>query len=111
MILIPRSISYYKSRNNKMPFMDWISNLDPSTKEVVYERIEKVKVGYFGDYKNLGDGVFELRINFGSGYRIYYAVNGKDIILLLCAGNKDTQSRDVKKAKFFWEEYKNAKKD
>ncbi len=94
-----------------MPFMDWISNLDPSTKEVVYERIEKVKVGYFGDYKNLGDGVFELRINFGSGYRIYYAVNGKDIILLLCAGNKDTQSRDVKKAKFFWEEYKNAKKD
>ncbi len=80
------------------------------TREVVYERLEKVKSGYFGDYKNLGEGVFELRIHLGAGYRIYYGKNGRDIVLLLCGGDKSTQSKDVKKAKFFWEDYKNAKK-
>ena len=52
MFLIPRKILYYISRNNKMPFMEWIDELDPTTKEMIYERLEKVKIGYFGDYKN-----------------------------------------------------------
>jgi putative addiction module killer protein len=54
--------------------------------------------------------VFELRIHLGAGYRIYYGKDGKDIVLLLCGGDKSTQSKDIKKAKFFWEDYKNAKK-
>lgn len=107
MFLIPRKILYYISRNNKMPFMELIDGLDPATKEMIYERLEKVKIGYFGDYKNLGDGVFELRFYSGSGCRIYYGINGRDIVLLLCGGDKGSQNRDIKKAKFFLEDYKN----
>ena len=111
MFLIPRKISYYTSRNLKMPFKEWLDGLDSTIKDLIYERLEKVKIGYFGDYKNLGDGVFELRIHFGPGYRIYYGISGRDIILLLCGGDKDGQNKDIKKAKFLWEDYQNAKKD
>lgn len=101
MFLIPRIILHYASRNGKMPFMDWMNTLDPITKEVIYDRLEKVKIGYFGDYKNLGNGVFELRIHLGSGYRIYYGIDGRDIVLLLSAGDKGNQDKDIKKANFF----------
>jgi putative addiction module killer protein len=84
--------------------------LDPFTKELVHDRLEIAKTGYFGDYKNLGDGVFELRIHFGCGYRIYFGKDGMGIVLLLCGGEKNTQDKDIKKAKFFWEDYKNAQK-
>ncbi len=70
MFLIPQQIFYYTSRNQKIPFKEWIDDLDSTIKDLIHERLEKVKVGYFGDYKNLGDGVFELRIHFGPGYRI-----------------------------------------
>jgi putative addiction module killer protein len=111
MFLVPRKIVYYVSRNGKKPFAEWLNALDSVTKEFVYERLEKVKVGYFGDCKNLGSGVFELRIHLGAGYRIYYGIDGREIILLLCAGDKGSQDKDIKKAKFFLEEYRNAKKD
>ena len=81
MFLIPQQIFYYKSRNQKTPFTDWVRGIDSMVREVVYERLEKVKSGYFGDYKNLGEGVFELRIHLGAGYRIYYGKDGRDIVL------------------------------
>ncbi len=93
-----------------MPFLEWLDALDPMTKDLVYERLEKVKIGYFGDYKNLSKGVFELRFHLGSGYRIYFGLDGKDLVLLLCGGDKTTQSKDIKKAQLFLEDYKNAKK-
>ena len=110
MFLIPRQIFYYTSRNAKIPFMEWVDALDSVTKEIVRERLEKIKIGYFGDYKNLGEGVFELRIHFGCGYRVYYGIDGPEIVLLLCGVDKGTQSKDIKKAKFFLEDYRNAKK-
>jgi len=110
MNLIPRQIFHYQSHNFKIPFRDWFDGLDSITKEIIFDRLDKVKIGYFGDYKNLGEGVFELRIHFGPGYRIYFGIDGLEIVLLLCGGDKNAQNKDIKKAKFFLEDYRNAKK-
>ena len=61
-----------------------------------------MELGNFGDSKSIGDGVAELRIHFGSGYRVYYAKEGTSIYLLLCGGDKSSQSRDIKQAKALW---------
>ena len=60
---------------------------------------------YFGDFKSVGEGVFELRLFFGPGYRIYYAEDGDIIVLILCAGKKGSQEKDIKQAKKFWKDY------
>ncbi len=110
MFLTPRKIFYYASSSGRIPLYEWMKKLDPVAKDCVYDRIEKIKIGYFGDYKNLGEGVFEIRIHLASGYRIYYGIDGREVVLLLCAGDKASQKNDIKKAKLFWEDYKNAKK-
>lgn len=69
-------------------------------------RIRRVASGNFGDHKAVGEGVYELRLFFGSGYRIYYALAGTRIVLLLAGGDKKGQSRDIEKAKGFWTRYK-----
>lgn len=63
----------------------------------------------YGDCKNLGNGVCELRFRFGSGYRIYFAKEEEKLILLLCAGDKSTQTKDIEKAKQYWTDYKRKK--
>lgn len=60
-----------------------------------------------GDFKNLGDGVLEMRIHFGPGYRIYCAQQGQTLIILLCAGDKSSQQKDIDKAKKYWKDYQN----
>ena len=69
-------------------------------------RLEKLEEGNFGDYKSVGEGVFELRFHFGSGYRIYFAQIGNAIVLLLCDGDKSSQTGDIERAKAYWREYK-----
>jgi putative addiction module killer protein len=62
-------------------------------------------LGNFGDSKPVGGGVEELRIDLGPGYRIYFGRDGKTVVVLLCAGGKSTQSRDIETAKAFWRDY------
>jgi len=64
----------------------------------VLARINQIRGGNFGDHKSVSNGVSELRIHYGPGYRIYYTVRGKMIVILLCAGDKSSQSKDIKKA-------------
>lgn len=64
-----------------------------------------MKRGLFGDCEPVGDGVWELRIDTGPGYRVYYARAGKQVVLLLCGGDKRRQKADIKRAKDYWEDY------
>jgi putative addiction module killer protein len=67
--------------------------------------LNRVASGNLGDYKSVGKGVFELRIDYGSGYRIYFGQIGNTIILLLCGGDKSTQKKDIIKAQDYWQDY------
>jgi len=67
--------------------------------------------GNFGDYKSIGEGLYELRLHFGSGYRVYYGKIGDEIILLLAGGDKNTQKQDIQKARYYWRDYKRSQKD
>ncbi|MBN1960115.1 MAG: type II toxin-antitoxin system RelE/ParE family toxin [Deltaproteobacteria bacterium] len=81
-------------------FADWIDELkDLRARARIQVRIERLKSGNPGDIKSVGDGVSELRINYGPGYRVYLKKYGAIIIILLAGGTKQTQSRDIKKAK------------
>jgi putative addiction module killer protein len=66
--------------------------------------LDRVEIGNYGDYKALGDGVYELKLHFGSGYRVYFAEDGDIIVILLCGGDKSSQSKDIEVAKAYWKE-------
>ena len=81
-------------------FEKWFLDLkDRQAREAIAKRLVRVEVGLFGDAKSLGDGVSELRIQHGPGYRLYYATRGNRIIILLCGGDKGSQARDIRRAR------------
>ncbi len=69
-------------------------------------RLDRLEQGNFGDCKAVGDGVLELRMDFGPGYRVYFAEDGPDVVLLLLGGDKSTQDKDIETAKTYWREYR-----
>jgi len=77
----------------------------PCHKKADPKRLFRVENGHYGDYKNLGDGSKELRFFFGAGYRVYLGEDGNTIVVLLSGGDKDSQQRDIEKAKAYWKEY------
>ena len=72
----------------------------------IQRRIDRLAAGNFGDHKSCGNGVWELRIDVGPGYRVYYAVDGQMVVLLLCGGDKRSQKSDVDAAAKYWADYK-----
>jgi putative addiction module killer protein len=81
-------------------FNHWLEALrDKSAKAIIAGRIQRISLGNFGDSKPVGDGVSELRIDFGPGYRVYFTKRGKAVVILLCGGDKATQKRDIAQAK------------
>ena len=81
-------------------FTDWFNSLKNQTaKNKIRIRIDRIELGNLGDHHSIGDGVSELRITYGPGYRIYYVIRGREIIILLCGGDKSGQNRDIKRAK------------
>ena len=81
-------------------FLEWLENLkDLSTRIRLARRLDKARLGNLGDIKALGDGVFEMREKFGPGWRMYYVLKGKTIIVMLGGGDKSSQSNDIKVAK------------
>lgn len=80
-------------------FAKWLHALrDIKGRAVVARRIQRLELGTFGDSKSVGEGVNELRIDFGPGYRVYYTQRGKEIVILLCGGDKSSQRRDIRTA-------------
>lgn len=105
----PREIQYHQTANGREPFMEWYDSLrDPKTQNRIDRRLERVETGNLGEYKSVGDGVFELILDFGPGYRIYFGEVDNIIVLLLCGGGKNSQNRDIERAKQYWLQYKEA---
>ena len=103
----PRELEIYRSRNGQEPFTDWLNAIrDQKTQRRIRTRLASLKLGNFGDYRSVGEGVFELRFRFGVGYRIYLGAVDNTLVLLLCGGNKSSQARDIEHAKAYWLEYK-----
>jgi putative addiction module killer protein len=102
----PFRLEYYLEDDGGAPFIEWMSNLrDRNAHARISARLNRVKLGNFGVVKALGDGVSELKIDYGPGYRIYYAMKGKTVVLLLIGGGKSTQTQDVKDAKANWKRH------
>jgi putative addiction module killer protein len=99
---------YFKDPQSKTePVREWLETLkDRIAQAAIYVRIARAETGNFGDHKSVGEGVMEMRIPHGPRYRLYYAFDGQDVILLLMGGDKSTRSKDIRKAKEFWANHK-----
>ncbi len=99
-------IKIFVTGRGKAPFQDWLRSLkDLKARAKVRQRIDRLTLGNAGDCESVGGGVYEIRIHFGPGYRVYFGRDGKSIILLLCGGSKKSQQKDIDKAKSYWQEY------
>ncbi len=100
-------LHYYQTSDGQRPFVDWLEGLkDRQARTRIEARLARVAVGNFGDAEPVGEGVMELRIDWGPGYRVYFARVGQMIVLLLCGGDKRTQRRDINRAKECFKDYK-----
>jgi putative addiction module killer protein len=101
-------IDIYLTESGKEPFVDWKDSLDITISTRIEARIARIRSsGNLGDYKALKEGVYELRLDFGPGYRVYFGLDDgkKKIIILLVGGAKKTQQKDIDKAKLYWQDH------
>ena len=99
-------IKEYLTESGVNPYRKWFESIrDIKIKARIEVRLTRIELGNFGDHKAVGNGVFELRFTFGSGYRIYYGLDGQNIVLLLLGGDKSTQTNDIQNAKKYWSDY------
>jgi putative addiction module killer protein len=93
--------------DRRQPFPEWLTALnDAVARARIRARLARLMAGNFGDSEPVGDGVVELRIDWGPGYRVYFARLGQVVVLLLCGGDKRTQDKDIKRAKDYFRDYK-----
>jgi putative addiction module killer protein len=104
-----KELEKYLRPNGSCPFDEWLDSLrDKRAKARIQARLIRVRLGNFGDCKPVGGGVLELRIDFGPGYRVYLATVGIKLVILLCGGDKSSQSDDIRTAIEYLEDYKKA---
>ncbi len=105
MEISPVELRYYQTLSRRVPFEEWFDSLDDSVQAQVDRRLNRLKRGMFGDVEPIGDGVFELKLDIGPGYRVYFGRYMKTVVLLLKGGAKKTQSADIATAQGFWKDY------
>jgi putative addiction module killer protein len=102
-----KTLKIFQDSNGKEPFVDWLESIkDAKTRSRIITRLDRLEVGNPGDYKSVGQGVFELRLHFGPGYRVYYGEDGDVLVILLMGGDKSTQEKDIVRALNYWKKYK-----
>ena len=107
----PKLIIVYATPSEEEPFTDWLNNLrDVMGRKRILTRISRLKQGNYGDCEPVGEGISELRMFFGPGYRVYFALDGREIVLLLLGGDKSSQNADIVKSFVNWCDYKERKK-
>lgn len=96
----------YQTPDDRRPFADWMQGLrDARARTRIVARILRMQAGNRGDWRSIGAGLFELRIDHGPGYRVYCGQDGATLVLLLCAGDKSTQAQDIERAHDYWKDY------
>ncbi len=96
-------IRKYRRADGTIPFDRWMEKLrDERARARILVQVDRMRLGLGGDWKAVGDGVFELRIHEGRGYRLYFGRDGTEIVILLCGGDKGTQRRDIRTAREYW---------
>ena len=97
----PREILMCHTEDDRIPIAEWLNGLDVRARARVRVRIDRLEDGNFGDVEPVGEGVSELRLDFGPGYRVYFGQNGSEVHLI-DGGSKATQARDIESALRFW---------
>ena len=101
------NLRFYVTKDGQRPFVDWLEGLrDRKARHRIEARINRIRGGNLGDWKSVGQGVFELRVDYGPGYRVYLGREGQELVILLCGGDKSSQRRDIELAKRFLADYK-----
>jgi putative addiction module killer protein len=101
----PFRVREYLTDRGANPYREWLDGLDVRAKARVQARVLRFESGNLGDYKSVGGGVLESRLDFGPGYRVYFGIDEGDLVLLLVGGTKRTQRRDIRQALDYWAEY------
>jgi putative addiction module killer protein len=97
----------YQREDGREPFTEWLDAVRDSVAQArIRVRLRQVQSGNFGDSEPVGEGVIELRVHVGAGYRVYCGRHGASVVLLLCGGDKRSQAADIKRAKALWSEWK-----
>ncbi len=100
------TVEHYITAEGKDPTQSWLDGLrDMRGRVAVLRRIDRITLGNFGDHKPVGGGVWELRVDVGPGYRLYYAQAGYTLVLLLCGGDKSSQQADIERALGHWTDW------
>ena len=100
-------VRHFLTRVGRDPYQTWLDRLkDMRARVAIQRRIDRLAAGNFGDHKPCGNGVWELRIDVGPGYRVYYAMDGQTVVLLLCGGDKRSQQSDIDAAAEYWNDYR-----
>jgi putative addiction module killer protein len=103
----PYTIVYYLTETGRKPFKEWLDSLrDITARQKVRIGLDRVRLGNLGRNRSVGEGVYELKIDYGPGYRVYYAIEKKASILLLIGGDKSSQDKDIALARKYWQDYK-----
>ena len=101
-----RRLRNYSKVDGNEPFREWIRQLrDKKAQAIIAQRIERLRLGNLGDSKRIDKGLYELRIHYGPGYRVYYTIFQDSIVILLCGGFKKTQQQDIGRAQNFCEDF------
>jgi putative addiction module killer protein len=101
-----RRLVLYETIDGKCPWHEWFYQLpDRKAQAALDARLLRLQRGHFGDCTGVGEGIFELRIHYGPGYRVYFGEDGDSLVVLLYGGSKRTQKRDISRAKAYWADY------
>jgi putative addiction module killer protein len=103
------TIREYITPQGKNPFRDWLKGLDIAVQARIQARVLRFEGGNLGDHKAVGGGVWEARLDFGPGYRLYFGKDGDAVILILASGDKSSQTRDIAAARRYWADFREAK--
>lgn len=103
----PKRLGIYRTPAGREPYREFLESIgDRRTAFKIEARVRRAALGNLGDHCGIGAGVIELRLHFGAGYRIYVGLEGQELIILLCGGDKSSQPEDIRRAIAFWADYR-----